>query len=190
MQSAALSSVGLTAGCSTVDKLSGGPNFELVGTVSSEAQTISIDNPSSNRFTFTIQNTGDAGNVTVALFWQMRENATEPETVGFSLDSNGFVRERTQEVYFEEDERRTISMNATPPSDAVGYYFGGQPSTYGARVRNEGSGGEISLRMDYVSNVGVQASESKSKYVESDSLKEILFNVMVKPGADWEIQQV
>ncbi|WP_256299379.1 hypothetical protein [Haloarchaeobius salinus] len=191
LQSTALSSIGLTAGCSALDGSGGSPEFELVETLQTDARAISLANPSRGRFTFTVQNAGTDGDITVALFWQLSEGATEPETVDHvSLTGSGFTRERERQLFFEAGERRTIEMNASLPEDAVGYYFIAQASTYGANVRNDGSGGQAELRMDYTANQGIGASETVTAYIGADSTERVLFDVMARPGTNWEIEVV
>lgn len=171
----------------TLERLSF-PDPEVLELVNAEGKPVEADNPSSDTFTFTVQNTGHAGNLAIALFWQTSESGVEPRTVA-SLGTEGYRKERTNELYFDAGERRTVEFGATPPDGAVGYHFLTQPATYGANVRNAGSDGRITVTMNYVDPLlGTSTSDEDTVYVEAGATKTVLFDTIIKPRTEWEIQ--
>jgi len=162
------------------------PNPEVTELVAPESQLVSIDQPSQSTVSVTIQNTGDSGNIAIALFWEMNENATEPDNVGFLHD--GYERERKQALYFNSNERRTVDMTASPPDDALGYMFVTQPSTHGAKITNHGGDGEVTATLTYTALV-MEDGKSKEKTVsiESNETKTVLFEGAVSTEDDWTI---
>lgn len=162
------------------------PNPEVTGLVVPESQLVSIDQPGQNKFSVTIQNTGDSGNIAIALFWKMDENATEPNDVGFLQD--GYERDRKQALYFNSSERRTVDMTASPPDDALGYMFVTQPSTHGAKITNHGGNGEVRATLTYISlDIGSEKTKKKTVSVESDTTKTVFFEGAVSTEDDWTI---
>lgn len=214
LQSTAASSIALFAGCSAFENLEDAaesgtqqsnldtqspedeqslpedlnPSVEVLELVQSESQLVSLDNPSTGTFTATIQNTGQSGNIAVALFWQTQESGMEPESVD-SLATGAYKREQQKEIFFNSNERRSVEFTSKPPDDAIGYYFLAQPATYGANIRNTGAGGRVTVTMNFKGSIlGSDATEEQTVYIDGSSTKEVLFNVTIKPNTEWEIE--
>lgn len=162
------------------------PRAEVRELLQSESRMISVDNPRSELFTATIQNTGHGGDITVALFWKTDQNDHDPETV-----ASIFNRERKQTFYFDSDERRTIEMTAQPPGHATGYEFIAQASSYGANLRNTGDDGRFTVTIQYQSNTGIgtvrEMEEEQNVFIGQGSEREVMFDVTVQPDSDWEV---
>ncbi|MDL0135153.1 hypothetical protein PNQ27_14780, partial [Halobacterium salinarum] len=130
---------------------------------------VSLDNPSTGTFTATIQNTGQSGNIAVALFWQTQESGMEPESVD-SLATGDYKREQQKEIFFNSNERRSVEFTSKPPDDAIGYYFLAQPATYGANIRNTGAGGRVTVTMNFKGSIlGSDATEEQTVYIDGSS---------------------
>lgn len=170
------------AGCAGA--LDSGPDAEAIETLQVESELVSSDRQDSE-FTVTVQNTGAAGNVAIGLYWQMRETGAKPSRIGAETDAYSFVRQ--QETYFDAGERRTVAFTASPPADAVGYYFMARPATYGARVRNSGGEGRVTVVMNYTDSTGLELTEREEVYVDEGATKEVLFDVRPKEGTSWEV---
>jgi len=164
------------------------PKPEVLQLLRSESRLVSIDNPDDHTFTATVQNTGHSGDIAVGLFWQKEEHGKKPESID-SLDTGVYDVERTKELYFNADERRTVEFSASPPNDSVGYYFLAQPATYGADIHNAGAGGRITVNMNFKgSTLGTDASERTTVYIGDSETREVLFDVTIMPETEWEIQ--
>ncbi|MFC7198217.1 hypothetical protein [Halospeciosus flavus] len=162
------------------------PDPEVTELVAPESQLVSIDQPSQNTLSVTIQNTGDSGNIAIALFWKMDENATEPDNVGFLHE--GYERERKQALYFNSSERRTVDMTASPPDDALGYMFVTQPSTHGAKITNRGVDGDVTATLTYNAvSMGGEKTKEKTVSIGSDKTETVLFEGAVSTEDDWTI---
>jgi len=185
LQFSSASTVPFLAGCSGLTE--SGPSVEVLELIQSEVQFVSSDDPERDRFTATIQNTGHSGTIAIALFWQTAESAQEPDSVN-SFNVEGFENERKKELYFDANERRKIEFTASPPDDAIGYYFLAEPAAYGANIRNTGGNGRVTVTLDYQSAIGLPSEEQETVYFDSDETKEVLFNAVVASNSEWEVQ--
>ena len=174
-------------GCSGSDSLaSEDPSFEIRELFQSDAELVSVDN-NENSFSATIQNTGNSGRIAVALFWQTKESAAEPN--GVTSGTDGFPRERINEVYFDADERRTVELTAQPPDDAIGYQFLAQAATYGANIQNTGGKGRAAVEFTYNEPmIGIETTEEDTLYIESDATKKIEFDQVIETNSQWNIE--
>lgn len=171
------------AGCAGA--IDSGPDAEAIETLQVESELVSSDGQDS-AFTVTVQNTGVAGNVAIGFFWQMQETGAKPSSIGSETDAYSFVRQ--QETYFDAGERRTVEFTGTPPADAVGYYFMARPATYGARIRNTGGEGRVTVVMNYTDTMGLDLTKREEVYVDGGSTKEVLFDVRPREGTSWEVK--
>lgn len=188
LETTGVASTAFLAGCSGSNSSAAEePFFEVLELFQSKSQLVSVDNVDQESFSATVQNTEHSGLVAIALFWQMEESATEPESVG-SLGTNAFPKERMNEVYFDAGERRTIEFTAQPPDDAIGYLFLAQASTYGANIRNTGGDGRAVVTFSFTSPSGIGASTEDTSYIESESTREIIFEQITEPNSEWEIE--
>ncbi|GAA3879905.1 hypothetical protein [Haloarcula argentinensis] len=174
------------AGCSGLGSSAEDPSFEVRELLQSDAALVSIDN-NGNSFSATIQNTGNSGQIAVALFWQMEESAIEPE--GVTSGTDGFLRERINKVYFDADERRTVELTAQPPDDAIGYQFLAQAATYGANIQNTGGKGRAAVEFTYNEPmIGIETTEEDTLYIESEATKNIEFDQVIETNSQWNIE--
>lgn len=171
------------------------PNPQVQEYLQCDAQMVSTGNPASNRYTATIQNTGDNGNIGISLFWQKSENARQPQSVNPSgrsaADVLNWPHERKKELYFNSGERREIEFVADPPDEAVGYLFLAESATYGARIRNQGVGGDITVRLLYANSERDEDArfiDAKAVYIDEGTSEEVRFNTILKPNSNWEVQ--
>ncbi|WP_151099619.1 MULTISPECIES: hypothetical protein [unclassified Haloarcula] len=174
-------------GCSGSDSsASEDPSFEVRELLQSDAELISVDN-NRNSFSVTVQNTGNSGRIAVALFWQMEESAIEPD--GVTSGTDGFPRERINEVYFDRDERRTVELTAQPPDGAIGYQFLAQAATYGANIQNTGGGGRAAVEFTYNDPmVGLETTKEDTVYIESEATEKIEFDQVIETNSNWNIE--
>ena len=164
------------------------PDPELVETIYPAVQIVSTDNPFSRTHNVTIQNTGDDGNIAIALFWQMSENPSTPPPESLhviSLDGP-YRRAKEKQVFFNADERRTVEFSALPPSGSVGYYFFAEPATYGGFLRNNGSAGRIKVTL--YGRGGLQSDTilgEKTIYIGENERKRVVFNQTLGISDEW-----
>lgn len=189
LEATSVASTAFLAGCSGSDSsASEEPSFEILELFQSKAQLVSVDNEDRESFSATVQNTEQSGLVAVALFWQIEESATEPESVT-SSGTDAFPKERMSEVYFDTGERRTVEFTAQPPDNAIGYLFLTQASTYGANIRNTGGDSRAAVTFTFTHPLtGMRTSTENTSYIESESTREIKFEQIIEPNSEWEIE--
>lgn len=181
LKSGGILAIGSLAGCTaSLSK----PDPTIIELTATEARAIS-NRENDNSFSITVQNTGDAGEIEVSLYWQMDENAN-PETIGFA-HSSGWEFERQKTVYFDSDERREVRFTAEPPSNGVGYYFQLQATTAGARIRNNGGEGNVHVVMEYETSNRIPAQKESTVFFQEDETKEVTFNVKPAEGSEYEV---
>lgn len=161
------------------------PDPEVEELISPESQLVSVDQPDQTTFTVTAQNTGHDGNIAVALFWKMEEDANTPDSVG--LLHEGYQRERLQELYFNSGERRTVELTASAPDDAIGFHFVIQPATHGAVITNQGEEGIVDVEHTYTGVSGLERVMEKEEQIDAEETKDVVFNSITDPDTEWNI---
>lgn len=168
------------------DFQSGLPDPSVGDLIVPDGQLVSIDQTDDTTFTMTIQNTGDAGNIAVALFWKTQDNATKPSNVGEL--QQGFTRERLQEYYFDSDERRTVEMSAAPPDGVLGYGFSAQPANHGAEITNHGAEGPVKVTFTHGDLLlGLEQTDTKEVDIGRGETETVMFDGVVSTEIEWQI---
>jgi len=126
-------------------------NVEVVELQKPEFRLISsneVQRGTASELEATVQNTGEAGEVYLTLWFGPEAPRGElPDTIG-RLRELGYEKARTITAYYNSGERRTISITEEPPADKESYTFYGFARTYTAVIENDGepTTAEVSLK--------------------------------------------
>lgn len=118
----------------------------VIETYATEPRLISMDEQSlGNRseFSVTVQNTGIAGEIGVEFFWV---KDLDEEWKGVENYGNR-QKEGERIVYFNENERRSISFTGELPYGYEGYAFDLFRATFAADIRNNGGSGDVEVKL-------------------------------------------
>ncbi|WP_018257173.1 hypothetical protein [Halomicrobium katesii] len=132
----------------------GDASMEIVAVDHTEPRIVSSDHvpdaSGGDTFELTLQNTGVEGDIRVTMWWLPEGTSADEDEIPDSRLGRiavGFREHRQKTVFFDADERRTVEVTGEPPSDADGYYFTADIATRTVRIRNDGSPGEVTVRL-------------------------------------------
>jgi hypothetical protein len=174
-------------GCSIL-----GPEMEFQNFIVPDPRAVSV-NQDGNEYNGTIDNRGDEGSVRVELWHFKDSDVPSPKRPSIFLpakpsQNRDFALARNS--FFRSDERREVALlNDGAPNDWDEFGIIPWPSSYGAVFKNTGGSGRVKATFKYIdsTNLDVQTPQEKVESVGSDQTLEVIFQVIVPPGVEYEI---
>jgi len=169
-------------------------NMEFQHFVVPDPRVVSQD-ADGDEYVATIQNTRDAGEIAVELWYYRSPEIPIPGAAAMYL--NGEYEDRHFESgksrYFDDGERRDIAVTGDDhplmESDSFDYSFATWPASHGAVFENTGGKGDIEFRFEYQDKRGYNPSvpANKQQTVGDGETVEVVFTTVIPPLAEYDI---
>jgi len=168
----------------------GGMNFEIAE-LSSPTPVVDEVGSEEDSYTATVENQGRKGLIRVELYYQEDETTPNPEQP--SLYGGGahpdVAFDSAEAFEFDAEQRREVSITAEESTDRNLFRLLGHPASYTGVIDNSGDGGEVEARLEMTDTGGysIDTPEPKTLELESDSRREVTFEVVLPLEAAYRV---
>lgn len=189
----ALAGTGATIATALAGCLDSGPNPGVPELLEPEPSVVSVRARGGGEFSATVDNTGDAGNIRLELYYLSDNTVDLPSNPApfVQADSPEWIFDRANTTAFDSGQQREASLTATEqrPADWPDFIIRAFPASYGCLVENSGDAGDITVRLELVEDPipAVEVPDPRQVSLDGGQSTEVTFDVLLPPRAEYEI---